>query len=110
MREKVNQEVRNVTADWNAGRIRWNQRTVRALILPYPRHSKYDDVFDKLQEHAGLDEGDVPWEEDEAAEDDCKESSDDRSDVDEEDEDVRRQGGGEDDHLKRRKRSIKYKL
>ena len=55
-----------VRREARAGRLKWTYDDVKSLIQPYPRR-KADSVFENLGDQHQLDEGEKPYEDDEAA-------------------------------------------
>ena len=49
-----------------AGRLKWTYDDVKSLIQPYPRR-KADSVFENVGDQHQMDEGEKPYEDDEAA-------------------------------------------
>ena len=66
VREKLAKEIALVRHEARAGRLKWTYDDVRSLIQPYPRR-KADLVLEALEDHHQLDEGEQPYEDDEAA-------------------------------------------
>jgi hypothetical protein len=49
MRAKIDTVVANVRAEWKAKRLRWCCDDVQRLIMPFPKHSKHDQVLASLE-------------------------------------------------------------
>lgn len=76
MRKKIDREVEHVEEEARAGRLVWTKADVKRLIGRYPARSEYDQVLERIGEHAWVEEGDTPWQDEE-------EDKDDESDVNE---------------------------
>ena len=72
MRQKINAAVADVEAKYNAGELQWNWKTVKSLILPYPRRGKMDVLKLGQEDEATEDPDGVPWEVAEEGKEDCK--------------------------------------
>ena len=66
VREKLVKEIAMVRHEAKAGRLKWTYDDVKSLIQQYPQR-KADSVLKAMGDHYQLDEGDKPYEDEEAA-------------------------------------------
>ena len=79
MRPKINAELGELQEEVERGRLTWSKKSVKRLILPYPRRDKVDKVLNALEDDFYHDDvhnmAGVPEEEPAVAEEDGGESS-----------------------------------
>ena len=55
----------DVEVEFQAGRLPWTYDAVKSLIRPYPKRGHLDTVKDFQEDVCELEEGEIPWLEDE---------------------------------------------
>ena len=62
MRNKIDSAVAEVEAQYNAGKLPWNYKTVQSLIGKYPHRGHLDVILPGQEDEATPDPDGVPWE------------------------------------------------
>ena len=62
MRNKIDSAVAEVEAQYNAGNVSWNYKTVQSLIGKYPHRGHLDVILPGQEDEATPDPDGVPWE------------------------------------------------
>ena len=62
MRNKIDSAVAEVEAQYNAGNVPWNYKTVQSLIGKYPHRGHLDVILPGQEDEATPDPDGVPWE------------------------------------------------